>query len=104
MFCIDESRSKKGGVLLAELRAEVQAELTRPAGEWAIVEEDVLGERMPVFAERHRSLRELLQHSARFGDREYVVLGDWRISFAEHLDLVAALCPEARNDPRDRWR
>jgi long-chain acyl-CoA synthetase len=79
------------GDLLAELRAEVQAELTGPGGEWAIVEEDVLGETMPVFAHRRRSLVELLEGSRRFGDDEYMVLGDRRVSFAQHLDLVASL-------------
>jgi acyl-CoA synthetase (AMP-forming)/AMP-acid ligase II len=46
---------------------------------------------MPVFANRHRSLRELLQDTSRLGAREYVVLDDRRITFAQNLDLVGAL-------------
>src|SRR5439155_13615469 len=74
-----------------ELRADAIAELTGPGGGWEIVEEDVLGERMPVFAHRVRSLRELLARSTRFGDRDYLVLDDWRIDFASHVPMVASL-------------
>src|SRR5262245_11499076 len=69
---------------------ETLARLTGPGGPFEIAEEAVLGERMAVFAKRHRSLRELLAASAAHGDREYVVLGDRRISYAEHLRLVAS--------------
>jgi long-chain acyl-CoA synthetase len=74
-----------------ELRADAVAELTAPGADWEVVDEDVLGERMPVFARRARSLRQLLERSARFGDRDYLVLDDWRIGFAEHVTQVASL-------------
>ena len=56
--------------------------------------EDVLGVPMTVFKERHRSLRELLDASLQFGDREYIVDGSvagvWRrITYAEHHAAVA---------------
>jgi acyl-CoA synthetase (AMP-forming)/AMP-acid ligase II len=53
-----------------------------------LAEEQVLGHRMTVFAERHRSLRELLDVSLAFGDRDYLVDGDTRISYAEHHAAV----------------
>jgi acyl-CoA synthetase (AMP-forming)/AMP-acid ligase II len=69
---------------------EIDAKLTGPGGIFEIVEEDVLGERMRVFKSRKRSLRELLFDSSNHGDKEYIVLGDRRISYAEHLRLVAS--------------
>src|SRR5688500_5449296 len=65
--------------------------VTGPGGPFEIVEELVLGERMPVFRHRPRSARELLVESARWGEIEYVIHGDERITFADHLERVAAL-------------
>ena len=62
------------------IEAEVRAKLTGPAGMFEIVEEEVLGERMPVFKNRARSLREFLERSAAHGDKEYMVHGDRRIT------------------------
>jgi acyl-CoA synthetase (AMP-forming)/AMP-acid ligase II len=70
---------------------EIEAQLTGPGAPFEIVEESVLGERMPVFKERVRSLRTLLEASAGFGDREYIVCGDLRLSFAEHARVVASV-------------
>jgi len=70
--------------------AETLAQLIGPGGPFEIVEEPVLGERMPVFKDRKRSLRQLLEESANHGDAEYAVLGERRLSYAEHLRLVAA--------------
>ena len=41
-----------------------------------IVEEDVLGERLRVFANRAHSIREILLGADRFGDRDCYVFGD----------------------------
>jgi acyl-CoA synthetase (AMP-forming)/AMP-acid ligase II len=49
---------------------------------------------MQVMKNRTRSVGSLLSESKRFGDREYLVYGDRRITFAEHLDLVASLAIE----------
>ncbi len=76
---------------------EIVARLTAPGAPFEIVEEDVLGERMAVFRSRRRSLRELLEGSAALGDREYVVHGDRRISYAEHLRLVASTAQALRD-------
>jgi acyl-CoA synthetase (AMP-forming)/AMP-acid ligase II len=53
--------------------------------------EDVLGTRMPVFRNRLRSLRALLEQSAAQGEKEYLVHADRRITYAEHLRVVASV-------------
>src|SRR5206468_10809908 len=50
--------------------------------------EPVHGRRLTVFRDRHRSLRELLDASVEFGEREYLVDGDRRISYADHHAAV----------------
>ncbi len=74
----------------------VDAQLMGPGAPFEIVDEDVLGERMGVFRHRKRSLRELLADSAGFGDREHIVLGERRITYAEHVRLVAAAAAALR--------
>ena len=53
-----------------------------------LAEEDVLGVRLTVFRDRHRSLRSLLDASLAFGDRDYLVDGDRRISYVDHHAAV----------------
>jgi acyl-CoA synthetase (AMP-forming)/AMP-acid ligase II len=72
------------------LRA-VEEKLTGPGGPFELAVEDVLGERMAVFKGRARSLRELLERSAGFAAKEYLVYEGRRLSFAEHLRAVASL-------------
>ncbi len=72
------------------IHADVQRQLTGPGGPFEIVHEEVLGERLPVLANRPRSLRQILADSAIHGDKEYLVHGDRRITFAQHLRLVAS--------------
>jgi long-chain acyl-CoA synthetase len=71
--------------------AEIEAELIGPGGMFEIVEEEVLGERLPVFKDRPRSLREILAASAGHGDTEFLVCEDLRISFARHVEMVASV-------------
>ncbi len=75
---------------------EILAEATGPGGLFEITEGDVLGERIPVFKDRKRSLRQLLEESALHGDKEYIVLGDRRVTYAEHLRLVASAAKALR--------
>jgi acyl-CoA synthetase (AMP-forming)/AMP-acid ligase II len=70
--------------------AAIERILFSPGAPFEIVTEEVLGEKMPVFKQRKRSLRELLEASSAFGDKEYIVHGDRRISYADHLRLVAS--------------
>jgi acyl-CoA synthetase (AMP-forming)/AMP-acid ligase II len=80
-----------------EVTREVREQLTGPGGPFEVAEETVLGAPMTVFKNRHRSLRELLQQSALHGDKEYMVYGDRRISYAEHVRLVASLAAALRD-------
>jgi acyl-CoA synthetase (AMP-forming)/AMP-acid ligase II len=75
----------------AAMMAAVVARLTGPGGEFEIAEEDVLGVRMPVLANRERSLGELLAQSVSLGDQDYLVTAERRISYAEHTSMVASL-------------
>jgi acyl-CoA synthetase (AMP-forming)/AMP-acid ligase II len=54
-----------------------------------LTEEVVLGQRLTVFADRMRSLREVLDTSLDCGDRDYLIDGDRRITYAEHHAAVA---------------
>lgn len=64
--------------------AAIDARLFGAGGPFEIADERVLGERVPVFRHRYRSLRELLDASAGHGERDFVVLGERRLSFAAH--------------------
>ncbi len=85
---------------------EIDAQLTGPGAPFEIVQEDVLGERMAVFKNRKRSLRELLADSAVHADKEYIVHGERRITYAEHLALVGSVAAALRQQygiqPGDR--
>jgi acyl-CoA synthetase (AMP-forming)/AMP-acid ligase II len=85
---------------------EIEARLMGPGAPFEIVEEEVLGERMQVIKNRRRSLRELLEASAAFGDKEYIVYEGRRISYAEHLHQVASVARALRErygiEPGDR--
>jgi acyl-CoA synthetase (AMP-forming)/AMP-acid ligase II len=71
-------------------REDVTAELTGPGGPFEIIVEDVLDEPMRVLKNRPRSLRELLTASAAHGDKEYLVHESRRISYADHVKIVAS--------------
>jgi acyl-CoA synthetase (AMP-forming)/AMP-acid ligase II len=65
---------------------EVLAGLVGPGAPFELVDEDVLGARMPVFARRPASLVEVLRIGAeRFGERPYLVFPERTVSFAEAL-------------------
>ena len=79
---------------LAKLR-EADAALTAPGAPFELVEDDVLGERMPVVRNRPRSLRDvLLAGAARHGDRDVYVWSDGRRS--TFTSLVAEVAEVAR--------
>ena len=67
-------------------------------GPFAVVDEDVRGVRLPVFANRHRNLRELLTTSARLGDAGYFTLGDHTLTFAANLERAAAVADALRTE------
>ena len=86
--------------------AEIEEELTCPGGAFEIVEEMVLGERIKVFKDRNRSLREILENSANHADNEYIVCEGQRISYRQHLARVNAVARNLRDvygvQPGDR--
>jgi long-chain acyl-CoA synthetase len=55
-----------------------------------LIEDEVLGHRMTVFRDRRTSLRELVDASLEYGDRDYLVEGEQRrITYAQHHAAVA---------------
>jgi acyl-CoA synthetase (AMP-forming)/AMP-acid ligase II len=79
------------------LHARIEAQLTCPGAPFEAILDEVLGERMAIFKERVPSLRALLEGSAAFADREYIVQGDRRISFSDHLRGVASVAKALRD-------
>ncbi|MFC8869838.1 class I adenylate-forming enzyme family protein [Streptomyces sp. NPDC057148] len=65
--------------------------LTAPGGRFELIDDDVLGTRLPVFAHRQRALHEVLHASVAYGDRTYVVTARERLTFAEHAARVSSL-------------
>lgn len=90
--------------------AEVESQLLAPGAPFMLAEERVLGERVRVFANRARSLRDILLRAREFADAEYMVFreGDRerRYTFAEHERLAAsaaaALSDRYGVEPGDR--
>jgi acyl-CoA synthetase (AMP-forming)/AMP-acid ligase II len=94
---------------LAEMRAAAAAVadgLTGPGAPFELVDDPVLGARMPVFRNRARSLGQLLEESAAYGEREYLVTADETVTFAQHRARVASLAAALRDEhgvqPGDR--
>jgi long-chain acyl-CoA synthetase len=77
---------------------QIQAELIAAGRAFEVRTEDVRGHAMPVFANRPRSLGEILETSLRFGDRMYMVDGDVRLSFDDHFERVRVLTQSFRHD------
>ncbi len=74
--------------------AAVEAQLLARGAPFELAEQDVLGEHVRVFANRARSLRDVLLRARQFADAEYMVFQDGervrRYSFEEHEKLVAS--------------
>jgi long-chain acyl-CoA synthetase len=86
-----------GDARLLEIQ-RVTEQLTAPGQAFELIDEDVLGERLPVFRQRARSLREVLEGSARFGERDCYVFGDGRrFRFDQLADEVASLAAGLRD-------
>jgi acyl-CoA synthetase (AMP-forming)/AMP-acid ligase II len=64
---------------IAALAAGIRAKLTAPGAE---------------FVNRRASLTDWLRHSARYGEDEYLVLGEQRVGYRQHVAAVAALAAE----------
>lgn len=75
---------------------EVVSRLTGPGGRFEIVEEEVLGASMPVMKNRGKAVGDLLADSLRWGDRDYLVTADRRLSFTEHAAAAYSLAHALR--------
>src|SRR5882724_8539729 len=69
--------------------ATLAAQLTAPGAEFEIVERLVRGIPTRVYAGGPQTLRDVLLASTAFGDRDYLVYGTERCTYAEHLRQVA---------------
>ncbi|GAA4830722.1 class I adenylate-forming enzyme family protein [Saccharopolyspora rosea] len=89
-----------------EQRRRLLAELTGPGGEFEIVERDVGGIPMRVYATGPATLRDVVAFTAVHGRRDFLVHEGYRCDFAEHLRIVAGLARCLREEyglrPGDR--
>jgi acyl-CoA synthetase (AMP-forming)/AMP-acid ligase II len=76
--------------------AEIEARLLAPGAPFETAVENVLGAPVQVFRQRRRSLGELLLASAAHGEKEYLVYEGRRVTYAEHLRLVASVAASFR--------
>ena len=74
-----------------EKTLQIEKDMLAPGGFFEVHEEKVLGEEMPVFKGRFPSLRSVVEASVNFGDKDYIVYENRRITFAEHHRQVCAL-------------
>ena len=65
--------------------AGIREQLTGPGGPFEVVRDVVAGVEMKVFKDRFPSLRVVAQFGAAHGDKEFIVYGDRRITFADFL-------------------
>lgn len=77
---------------------QVITRLTGPGGRFELTEEPVLGTRMPVMKNRTQGVGELLAASAKWGERDYLITADRRMSYADHIAAAAALATALRED------
>ncbi|QKT13533.1 class I adenylate-forming enzyme family protein [Rhodococcus sp. W8901] len=70
---------------------QVMSRLIGPGGPFEIVEEEVLGTRMPVMKNRCKAVGDLLADSVKWGDRDYLVTEDRRVSYTQHAADAYAL-------------
>jgi acyl-CoA synthetase (AMP-forming)/AMP-acid ligase II len=74
-----------------DIAAEVHAELCGPGGPWETAVEDVLGEQLLVFVNRHRSARAMFEDvTSKHAEHECLVMGDTRLTYADVAERVAA--------------
>ena len=78
---------------------ELAERLTAQGSPFETTEEDVLGERMTVYKNRARSLRELLARAEAHGDKTYYLFDTGKtVTYAEHLRVVASVAKALRDD------
>jgi len=83
---------------LQDAAQQVLANLTSPGQPFELAEEHVLGVRITVFKNRRHSLGELLSESLAYGQRDYLVTADRRITFVDHAQRIASLATALRTE------
>lgn len=82
-------------MFVPEALRQIEEQLLGPGGMFEMVPAEVLGERMNVFKNRARSLRDFVVASERLGDAVHLVFSDGsserRLTFADHARLVARM-------------
>jgi len=77
---------------------QATAALVAPGQHYEVVDDEVLGQRLPVFVNRPRSLRDILVDATEHGDRDAYVFDDGRrISFVEIERQAAAVAAALRD-------
>ncbi|WP_243795310.1 class I adenylate-forming enzyme family protein [Saccharopolyspora gloriosae] len=79
-------------------RERLLAEFTGPGGEFELVPRDVRGIPMRVYATGPQTLRDVLLSTAVHGDADYLVFGEQRWTFTEHLRVATGLANGLRTD------
>ncbi|CAN5436205.1 class I adenylate-forming enzyme family protein [soil metagenome] len=69
----------------ATVLRDIRAELSGPGGQFEIIVDEVDGFPMKVYKDRFDNLRVVAQFGAIHADKEFIVFGDRRITFAEFL-------------------
>ena len=70
---------------------QARAELTRPGGRFEIEQTEIRGIRTRTWKHAPKSLRDVFLQTLDFGDREYLVYENDRLSYREHYDDVVKL-------------
>ncbi|MBG01513.1 MAG: hypothetical protein CL470_04505 [Acidimicrobiaceae bacterium] len=78
---------------------DVRSELCGFGGQWETTIENVLGEKLLVFRNRHRNLEEMFDaHTSKWSGRECLILEDTRITYDELPAIVRAVAYRLHND------
>src|SRR5688572_29934726 len=68
--------------------AQAAAILQVAGGPFELATEPVLGRPVTVFKTREKSVREKVANAIVHGNKDFLVYGDWRISFTEFVELT----------------
>ncbi len=79
------------------LTLAVRGGMTGPGGPFEIVTEDVRGRPLPVFAERKGSMRQALADAEAFAEREFLVLDEQRLTYADVIAQTASVAAALRD-------
>jgi long-chain acyl-CoA synthetase len=74
----------------AELR-RAREELTGPGGQFEVIEQEILGQRLLTYKNAPPSVREFWLSTAVYGPRDYLIYQDERLSYAQAHAQVAAI-------------